>query len=112
MREKDLSLYNKNNAELCHAKGCRKHKNVISIFRGKFCPFHAKELEKMRLKLKEFSVNGNIHEEMIFRRKEVEFRKIPDTKHLYYLRQLEIKYCNELHCYAGDQKLYKDVTPA
>jgi hypothetical protein len=108
MKEKDLKIFNKNGTELCHAKKCKKHKELQTVYKGKFCKYHSNILKQIRIKLKEHANNGNTYEEMIYRRKEIELRKISDEGHNFYLKTLENRYCNQLDCYAGDNELYKD----
>ena len=107
VKQRDLELFNKSGDELCHAITCRKHKKLIEKFNGKFCPYHIKLLEQIRTKLKKFAENGNIHEEMIERRKEVLFRKKQDPGHISYLKILEIRYYTQLKAYAGDDVQYQ-----
>jgi len=101
-----LDLVNRNGAELCHAVYCRKHKNLVEGFNGVFCSYHLNKLSELRNNLTKFKRNGNIVEEMTLRRKEIEFRKIPDISHVRYLKTLEDRYVNNLNLYGGDENLY------
>lgn len=89
MTPSQLELYNRNGAEMCHAIGCRKHKRLVEVHRGKFCAFHADKLTKIREQMKNFAKNGNIEDEMIKRREEQQMRKVPDYNHEYYIKVLE-----------------------
>lgn len=110
IKPRDLWSHNTKGVELCHAKFCRKTKELIEEYRGKWCKTHYNQLTEIRRLLKEFAKNGNIHEEMIKRREEDQFRKTPDPKHLHYLRQLENRYVNGMDCYAGYEECYKDIS--
>jgi len=109
VKPRDLSSHNKNGVELCHAIGCRKHKKLYDAYRGKWCKYHYDKLTEIRAQLKVFAKNGNIHEEMIKRREEDQFRKTPDPKHLHYLKMLENRYVHNMDCYAGFGEYYKDI---
>lgn len=72
-------LHNKNGAKLCNAVGCRKHKQLISIYKGLFCAEHIGELSIIRENIKN-TYNTNI--ELKYREEELLFRKVVDKGHM------------------------------
>jgi len=105
-----LKLENNKGEKLCHAVYCKRNKNLTERFNGLFCPRHLNSLSELRTNLEQFKRNGNVYEEMIMRRKEMEFRKVQDENHIYYLKVLELRYANVLGFYAGDEMSYKNMT--
>lgn len=80
---------NRNGAELCHAVGCRKHKDLIDCFRGRFCKRHAAELCLIREKLNKAKRRGDAAEENDARQMEIEFRKFADKGHMAWKLMME-----------------------
>lgn len=81
-----IQLYNRNGDPICHAYGCRKHKNLIKKYQGIFCDKHIKELTKIRNKIK---TSKCLADKIIYRNDEMLFRKIFDENHVMYIRKLE-----------------------
>ena len=80
---------NRNGAELCHAVGCRKHKTLISCFRGRFCPHHAAVLRLIREELSEAKRTRDVVAENAARQREIEFRKFADSGHMAWKLKIE-----------------------
>jgi len=72
-------LHNKNGAKLCDAVGCRKHKKLISMYKGLFCAEHIDELIIIRNNIKN-TYNTNV--ELKYREEELLFRKVVDKGHM------------------------------
>lgn len=80
-----LDLYNKNGDRICDAFGCRKHTRLVFIHRGWFCRKHRKQLDEIRMRIKE---TGNFIVEINARYEELLFRKRQDYGHIHYLNTL------------------------
>lgn len=76
----------------CHAKDCTVTYKLVRGFRGYFCQEHYNDLSFIREQLNKSRYYQNIFAEMYWRRKEVDFRKFPDTTHLSWLERLEGHY--------------------
>lgn len=77
---------------LCHAKDCTVTYKLMRGFRGYFCQDHYNDLSFIREQLNKSRYYQNIFAEMHWRRKEIDFRKFPDTTHLSWLERLECHY--------------------
>lgn len=85
-------LFNRNGAPLCHAVGCRKHKNLYEQYRGLFCLQHLNELSEIRQRIThDTSSIEKLECAVRARREEALFRKVMECCHMHYLLQLETR---------------------
>lgn len=79
------SKYNIRGAELCHAVGCRKHKRLHTVFRGRFCIKHQKIIASIR----ENVHSPDMHKQLEARYQEMLLRKWFDEAHINRILILE-----------------------
>lgn len=75
-------LYNRNGDTICHIIGCRRHVGLKYQFRGWFCSSHLYMMQYIRSYLHK----GN--NEVYWIHLEIYLRKIPDSKHIHYVRRI------------------------
>jgi hypothetical protein len=75
--------------ELCNAVGCRTYKNLLEVFRNKWCLYHLKEILRIRSIIERHTGDN---EEYEARLEELRLRKNADDAHYQYARTLEKKY--------------------
>ncbi len=83
------ALHNINGSELCHAVGCRRHKDLIYGFGGLFCSDHYDNLLAIRDKLDYYKNIRDMPNELFYRQQEFSFRKKLDPAHVYRMSFLE-----------------------
>jgi hypothetical protein len=89
--------FNRNGDEMCHAFGCRKHKNLKNVFNGLFCSSHYRELSYIRTQLTFAKKLNFVEIENFWRQTEIEFRKFHDTGHMMYKLKIEKVYSNDFN---------------
>jgi len=82
--------FNKNGVPLCHALGCNKMKKLTKCFKGIFCRKHKIILSGIRYRLMLAKESGNIAHELYERESEIRFRKIIDSKHIYFYQNINL----------------------
>ena len=87
------ALYNKHGAALCHALGCRKHKQLIEGYDGLFCKVHLRQLTLIRDKIQYYKELSSLDEadvkaEIQYRKMEQMLRKIQCQGHVDYINAL------------------------
>lgn len=87
----------------CDARGCSR-KGYLGVFYGQFCKYHARDLEKIRRRIKRAQKDGLVHLEIRAREAELDFRKFSDWGHIRRIQKL--KAINQ-KCFAGEKKPWK-----
>lgn len=82
---KDYELYNKNGDAMCHVVGCRKHKELYTIYNGLFCREHVPIIQDLRRRIKPHKGG---RDEARARLTEVYIRKDIDEQHIFYAEKL------------------------
>lgn len=84
-----FDLVNRNGAPLCDHYGCRRHKDLIYVFRGRFCRKHAAKLAEIRDKVQNAKTTGDLVAEREAREEEMLARKTMEGGHMYRLLKVE-----------------------
>ena len=82
-RQRSLS-----DGNICQAKGCKSNKNIRYTCGGIFCDIHRKEILHIHRKVK---ISQTITDEIYWRKKEIDIRKISDFSHNNHLMMLSQK---------------------